>query len=379
MSKEHVFEYLRRKDSQECFEEGIVRNWYVARAYVQDRLKDIAISPDTQEYLQFVIPDDSPLMMAVLRQIALSAHYINYEEYDQLDRLSCKNRTVVTLVSQKREEDIIQELEKEENLCNLLQCCKYSVYGKTTNADSFIDIELNIVHQAPEDNDRTIRITENDVRQWAHSKAEEDIYSSDTRMAILASRAYQLGAVIDNLPAEDIHCAKRYSMALNTFQYVLLGKKITSLVDEEKWKKSLIVVKNGLSNVFCADCFESRERGIKAFAQKNGIPEKDAWEINNEALSCSEHNRWVVERLIMGFSPLSVSQRLQYDSLFGKRREEYAKLLKNQSEAPAHIDICSYRDLRRINPNDMKYDSFLMLAIPLILEKIRKDDRKKSS
>ena len=42
-----------------------------------------------------------------------------------------------------------------------------------------------------------------------------------------------------------------------------------------------------------------------------------------------------------------------------------------KEDGTPHIDLCSYRELRRVNPDDMKYDCFLMLAIPKILEKVK--------
>ena len=96
------------------------------------------------------------------------------------------------------------------------------------------------------------------------------------------------------------------------------------------------------------------------------------WAKYNEALSKSEHARWVVEKLIMGFRPLNEEERLEDETLSTnkKRRKEYRDSLKKNPAKLAHIDLCSYSDLRRVNPDDLKYDSFLMLAIPKILEKI---------
>ena len=94
------------------------------------------------------------------------------------------------------------------------------------------------------------------------------------------------------------------------------------------------------------------------------------WAKYNEALSKSEHARWVVEKLIMGFRPLNEEERLEDETLSTnkKRRKEYRDGLKKNAAKLAHIDLCSYSDLRRVDPDNMKYDSFLMLAIPKILE-----------
>lgn len=372
---ETPFDYLTHKDGK-AFSHETINNWYIARAYVLDKLKNIDFAPNDYGHLHVVVTGDSPLMLAVVRQVALSAHYVNYVEYDVYGKLVCTNRTIVTLVSQN--ENIVSELKKEEYLCNLLDYCKYSVNGMEGNKDSYIDIELQIVKVLSEsDTPNTVLMTEEDVQAFLKTKKDEDIYKIDTRSAVYASRMYDLGSVIGNLPAEDIHCAKRYTQALGKFQHVHMPKRMTPLIDDEKWKGNLTMVKESLSNLFCADCFESRNKGIEKWREKEQrksdekVKTEDAWEKFNMALSQSEHERWVVEKLIMGYRPYSDQERFQYESLFGEERKAFRKKLKNNASDPAHVDLCSYRDLRRINPDDLKYDSFLMLAIPKILERVR--------
>jgi hypothetical protein len=371
--RERPFEYLKRQCTDEPFPEEIVINWYIARAYVLDRLKDVSFVPGSGGHLHAVVRGDSPLLLAVVRQLALSAHYLNFEEYDLLDRLVCRNRTVITLVTQKEAAEILEELEKEEYLGNLLKYAKYTVFGKVENADSYLDIEFEIVRELPVGTE-TAEITEEEVQAFVESGSSDEIFSIDTRKAVFASRVYCLGAVIDNLPYEEVHSPGRYSRALDTFRYKVLEDKNELQLVTPKWK-DLTVVKNGLSNVFCTDCFESRDRTISQLYPGNRkMTDKERnsiWEKNNAALSLSEHCRWVTEKLIMGFKPLSLQERTEYESLFGKKRAAFSKQLKNASAHPAHIDICSYRDLCRVDPDSLKYDSFLMLAIPQILDKVR--------
>lgn len=371
--RERPFEYLKRKGTDEPFPEETVRNWYIARAYVLDRLKDISFAPGSCGHLHVVLQGNSPLLLAVVRQLALSAHYLNFEEYDPLDRLVCRNRTVITLVTQKKAADILEELDREENLGNLLKYVRHTVFGKVENADSYLDIELEIVTEPSAGND-TVIITEEEVRAFVESGSSDEIFSIDTRKAVVASRVYCLGAVIDNLPYEEVHSPGRYSRALDTFRYKVLEDKKEQQLITPKWK-DVTVVRNGLSNIFCSDCFESRERAIsQLYPGDRRISDRERnaiWEKRNAALSLSEHCRWVAERLILGFSPLSVQERTEYESLFGKKRAAFSRQLKNDPIHPAHIDICSYRDLCRIDPDSLKYDSFLMLAIPLILDKVR--------
>lgn len=149
-----------------------------------------------------------------------------------------------------------------------------------------------------------------------------------------------------------------------------------------------IDIKNKLSNVFCADCFPSRliyiinenkkekekiinfidlGKHVKKKYQKVVGIVKD----NIESLARCEHARWNVEKLLLGFRPLSEKEHLEDEQLFGKDRKDYRKSLKKRG---IHIDLCSYRDLRRINPGDMKYDCFLMIAMPRIILEYEKNN-----
>ncbi len=368
--RERPFEYLRRRGGGEAFPEETVRNWYIARAFVLDRLKEVSIAPDSSGCLHFVVEGDSPRMLSVVRQLALSAHFVNFSERDCFGRLVCRNRTLVTLVSRMDADAVVAELRKEEYLCNLLQYCKYSVCGEVFNKDAYLDMEFQIVPDCPSGCPDAVCIKEEDIDSFISSANPDEVFSIDTRKAVLVSRVYELGSLIDNLPAEDIHSARRYILALDTFQYTLLGKKFTPLVKEEKWMKNQLAVRNGLSNIFCSDCFDSRARGIKRYAAERGVAELQAWEDSNEALTCSEHNRWMVEKLIMGFRAPSAQEWLEYESLYARKKAAYAKMLKNNADDPVHVDLCSCLDLRRSDPDNLKYDSFLLLAIPIILNKI---------
>ncbi|MBP5547371.1 MAG: hypothetical protein J6X58_00580 [Bacteroidales bacterium] len=367
---EKPFEFYRGNDGCE-FPKTTVNNWYKARAYILDRLKGIAFKPDEDTHLHVIVNGDSPLMLSVVRQLALSAHYINYDEEKML------NRTVVTIVSSKGEE-VIAELKKEEYLNNLLDLCKYTVNNTPEHEDSYIDIEFEVATELPkidEKNQNEILIQEKEVDSYCNSKSEDEIYSIDTRKAQYADRMYYLGTLIENLPAENIHDASRYSLALDVFQFNKLQDPLGNLINSSEWENNQASVRNGLSNLFCADCFESREASIELCRKDKKQKTAELWTNYNEALSKSEHARWVVEKLIMGFRPLTKEERLEDESIAydKKRRKEYRDNLKKRAKDPAHIDLCSYRTLRRVNPDDMKYDSFLMLAIPKILEKTKRN------
>lgn len=387
-NEENLFQYLTRKDKSR-FDNRTITNWYIAREYVREKLEDVTIGPETRQHLHVVVHDDDrdDMMLCVLRQVCLSAHYSNFiEEIDGEGGdpvCKCKNRSVVTFVTDRKE--VEKELAKEDYLCNLMKYCEYSLFGKKENEESFLDIELHIVSTSPENhtNDEIVREMKRDELLGFESKP--GIGKINTRIAVYADKMYQLGAEIGNLSAEDIHNAHRYQRALDKFQYVKMDEEWKRMsdqwqmtTDDEHWSENLSNVKEGLSNIFCADCFESRKRGIEQLyedeKQRQETGEKseplkmNLWEEYNEALSRSEHARWMAEKFIMGYRSLNNNEILKYESLFGKDRDDYLLKLKRNAGDPAHIDLCSYHDLRRIDPDDLKYDSFLVLCIPEILK-----------
>lgn len=371
---EKPFEFLRRKNGEKYSEETI-KNWYRARAYVLEKLKDVAFRPYDADHLEVVVKSDSPLMLSVVRQVALSAHYINYDETNENELK--RRRSKIKIVT--KSSNILVELKKEEYLYNLLNYCKWIGDGVVNNQNSFIDIEIEIV---PEWNnigsvDKTIIMDENELLTFCNHSKPSDIFQIDTRAAQYADRIYALG-VLDKYPFEEIYSAKRFELALDVFHYYKLQDPVSTLFHNGT-ELNQIKVKNLLSNIFCADCFKSREKSVMLCKADGNKKKKDLWAECFESLCKSEHARWVVEKLIMGFRPYSTQERLMDESLFydRRRRMQYRAGLKNNIVDPIHIDICSNNDLRRKSPFDMKYDGFLMLGVPFILDKIRKDDARK--
>lgn len=375
---ERPFNYLKRKKTiigkpyqvGDSFDDNIIKNWYRARAFVLNKFESICISPNDNKHLHVIVDGDSALLLSVVRQIALTAHFPNYDEEH------LKNRTVVSIISDK-DEALIGELKSDEYLCNLLDICKYSTSTGTEHKDSYIDIEFEVVREKPtidKKKEVVLTIIESEIVSYCNSMLEDEIYSIDTSMAQYADRIYGLGTVIENLPYQDIHCVERYSMALDVFLYSEMEKELGSIVKTEVWSDNdnQMKVLLGLSNIFCADCFKIRYNSIKPCWENGKMTEKQAWEKHFLSLSKSEHARWIVEKLILGFTPMSNQQRLT-DEGYIKNKEEkkrYRKGLKSYWQSPTNIDLCSYADLRRVDPDNMKYDSFLMLAIPNILDKV---------
>lgn len=418
-----------------------VENWYVARHYVLDILLfgRFSISPSSSKHINIIIDGVSDLMLCIARQIALVAHYPNFDE------TSGSNRTVITILfDSSSEPEIVNKVSREEYLCNLPTLCKYSVKtwnGKDAiitfeeNKQSYIDIELEFIdikgHKSDDylssnnivekecigRNDTYLLIKEETVRAKLKDEDIKAISTINIKNARRTNMVYCVGGDIDNLAPDDPNTADRYSRALHYFCYQQNENDIQKQWDgffkkDDDGKPTdyidgQIAVRNLLSNVYCSDCFESRLRSVvtqnnlkKQFQgdwfknlrcrysnyYKDIMSDKPydidqktlIWLLNKKyrqvlrivkeniaSLAMCEHARWNVEKLINGFVPLTAKEHYEDNIRFGASRNSHRKKLKKKTH---HIDLCSYQELRRINPSDMKYDCFLMMAMVRILK-----------
>lgn len=434
------------------FSDDIIEGWYRARKYVTDLLKERGfLRKSSSSQAHVVIPYTNKMALFIVRQIALVAHFLDFNEGDG-KASGPSNHTVITILyNRETHPDIIKELRREEYLCNLPDVCKCVFKDddckremKTSNRYSFIDIELELVGvkddqsihkriKEEDNNSKSFVISADKIEEVNKIKYENEI---DITNASRVNMVYNVGADIDNLPPNDTNTVERYGKALLYFCY-----QQTKEDTREKWKgltecdkesdkarfSYQIQIRNKLSNVFCADCFEMRLKSIfskddvkrlNKILENNKIKKelqkhhhlslmakfckkakKDLLKLthtckrpsdspismedlktliyenesvlidivgnNLQAMAKCEHARWNVEKLILGFSPLTPKEQYEDNRRFGSSRNSYRKSLKNKAH---HIDLCSYHNLLRINPQDMKYDCFLMLAMARILK-----------
>lgn len=362
-------------------------NWYKARYYVLNIMEPLdgnGISPTSSNKLHVVIENaDNLLMQAVARQICLIAHYPNFNDE------SCKNRTLITMCS-KNPALTYMDMRDKKGLGNLLEYCKctgkenecllknckctekYEFCKNTCNLIP-LDIEFEFLEKNPYSQKDVRCVTLYDVERTTKNL---DVANAkiDVTMGMLVNMVYNTGAEIQNLPATDNANIERYATALNVFCYQLKSDTIC-----QKWQECSDI-KNKLSSVFCADCFEARIKGLLNTEKKTLVEyllrdfdavmkeickeENDKAE-NLNALARCEHSRWNVEKLIMKFYPFQESDWYELENCFGKEREKRIRDLRKKYNK--HIDLCSYKNLRRVNPADIKYDYFLMLAMPQIM------------
>lgn len=369
--KTNIFESCKDGDSTEL--------WLRARHYVLDILAPLdgdGIKMDSKDHVHVVLENTSDLMLAIARQIALIAHYANYDEENG------KNRTVIAFCNCKditsfTDKKVITKKLESQYFGNLLQFCQCTYHDASKeNAIITIQKEKGIL---PLDIEFVFTTEDIDTYRKRTNPGEKSIdileknipndFSDyvDESKGKLVNMVYSVGQEIGNLPSSDNANISKYNIALNTFCYKLMVENI-----EEKWNKCNAT--DRLSSIFCADCFESRLRSILDINEKSlleylltdyeGIMQEMCKEENITAFVKTEHARWNVEKLIMGFRPLNAEERYEDETHFGQEKTDYRKDWKKNS---VHIDLCSYKDLRRVDIQNMKYDYFLMLAMPHIL------------
>lgn len=362
-------------------------NWYRARYYIMNVLKpldDHAIGCDSGKRMHVVVnwqignADDKQLMLAVVRQICLLFHFPNFDEENG------RNRTRITILADKEEVPAAyDDIKSCPYLGDLLDYCKCEVEGDPNREhEEVLPLDVEFVFKTGEekgtDDDKVIAIEPTDIVAGIKGFSEDDM-KFDVTKGMLVSMVYNTGVEIDNLPANDNANIDRYSTALNVFCYKLKPDLIQKKWDENSKRRDdgtydKMRIKNMLSSVFCADCFEPRIQSLFDIKQKalseyilmnfREVMEKISEEKTITAFARCEHSRWNVEKLLLGFKPLTMQDWYEIERRFGKERNDFIKKKKKKGW---HIDLCSYKNLRRVNPADMKYDYFLMLAMPQIL------------
>lgn len=331
------------------------KEYYTARRFVLslfDNDNFPVIGPNSPDSLHFVFEGHSDLMFAVVRQVALLSHFPNFN-----DETGTK-KTVLTILCPDVSTidgllEIKHHLSSPEYLGNLLDYCENEIVLKgnivACNENSFIDIKIGIkggIDPIPEENSIFV-ITESMLSEIHIEEKEMLIDISD---AMNVNLIYNIGVDVNSLPSFDFANISAYQLATDVFRNKF------SQEDKKNLWLSLSHEKK-CSNLYCADCLKLR---YKLISQNRHCLQDFI-----DALACSEHSRWNVEELILGFRPLTPSEKYKFSILLGKEKDNYR--ISKRDDEKAHVDLCSYQELRRINPGDMRYDYFLMLAAKYIL------------
>lgn len=86
-----------------------------------------------------------------------------------------------------------------------------------------------------------------------------------------------------------------------------------------------------------------------------------------------EHNRWNIEQLLMGFTPMKSADDEQFRQLVDENNKEKINKKKSElkeSSAKVHPNICDFEHLNMVDPDAKAYDYALNVAIPDILIRV---------
>lgn len=368
---------------------------YVVKNGLAKNLDGSGIMASSPAHVHLVVTDWDYLMLQIVRQVFLSCHFPNFRDDSE------ENRTKATIlapgVSDKEGfEKVRMALVNREMFGNLLGHCIWTMNlpdGSRVLSSplkkSFVDVEIEVVglgemsvdeylarHFKPGDYALvTVISRKGELSSGTFGKLEgrfNQIYELDesamdipadklmidVRWARLVNMVYYASTYTTRIDPEDMDDVESYVLPLKTFIYHTPVREVNA-----RWL-DLNDTAIKLSNVFCADGFEYRMRSIGKDIGSSKAEMIGAVKRNLADLSRTEHARWNVEKLILGFCPPSPEEMYRDELSFGKASGDYRRNLK---KGHVHIDLCSYGTLRRIDPVSAKYDCFLMLAMPEII------------
>lgn len=380
------FGFLARKDGVP-FDPSVVNDMYIARTYILKKREEYEqwgkgqslMAPSSRKHFHFRIGGSSPLMLMIARQLALVSHYPNFKEYG-----SCRTVISIDCSADGRHDMVLEALGCEEYLGNLLSLAKYTIVdsaGKETvfNSDSYLDIEFVIssCKECPflEEKDTiTVEIGGDDpMLEQIISNHTPAMNRIDWKKASLATKAYGMATLVNDLTNQNTFKSEFYKSALSVYRNRMKADAPDLfLVSDQKALRTDI-----LSNIFVSDCFESRVMSVISRPEKASRVEKLMSAPDTlMCLSRSEHYRWVVEKLILGFRPMTGEETIHDQSILDRNeRKAFRSAMKDRM---VHINICPYDNLIRTDRGNLKYDCFLILAVPYILKKTKSPLVKKS-
>lgn len=140
----------------------------------------------------------------------------------------------------------------------------------------------------------------------------------------------------------------------------------------ESWER--LMVNKKWSNCYFVDSIAQKIRSVRGDDACVSI--EDALKRYEQELGESEHNRWNMEQLMMGYTPCGKADDEMLKEYVKQQDVEALRKLKNGlklSAAKVHPNICDYAHLDRTDPAAKAYDIQLIYAIPKMLELVKSD------
>lgn len=366
------------------------------------------IGYDSDDTVQFVIVGMSRMGVSLGIEVARLAHYPNFVRNSKLKtRITFIDRNCHTEMNyfKGRFKELFtlsqwRELKENDNI-DLLNEDKWITSDKITEkhylGKDFIDIEWEFINRG---------IEENDIQQYLQQQAinkhkrltiaiclpddndsvaaalylPEEVYENAIQILVYQ---YHNSSVIDNISINNR--MNQYYKKLKAFgmmneaydvELIHIQELATQILDDEYYKMYKQVVKQrGIkeiqvnsnrgkshiakywSNVYNANSIWTKLRSISS----DGASIDSESDIHN--LAITEHNRWVVEQLLMRYRYLTPQEQEKAMLCL-----EYKEELKGCKMA--HLDICSYERLCEIDPGIFYLDEGFIRIIPQIISVI---------
>lgn len=161
-------------------------------------------------------------------------------------------------------------------------------------------------------------------------------------------------------------------------------KEVKALID--KWDNLKECKK--ISNKLFADSIYQKLRCIMDLSKNETLGEydnpifdnksfvqdvKSLLQSNASIVAKCEHNRWNMEQLLMGFTPMKADDDEQFRKLVDENNKVEINKKKSalkESSAKVHPNICDFEHLNMVDPSSKGYDYSLNIAIPEILIRV---------
>lgn len=380
----------------DCKDENIIYN----------PLDGEGISEDSEKYVHLVIVGMSRMGIAMATQAAHICHYANFETKGK--------RTKISFIDANAKEEMdkfmnryhylfelcrhryISELEDKGWSDPMAETKTFSHLGK-----NFIDIEWEFVDSNIESafaqvylrnalDDENAILTVAICLPEAQRAVATSLYLPDsiyeTASQVLVYQT-QVPSILNNVAhyaeggltqsqmryrnirpfgmlsssAKDDEKKRRQALMVNA-QYC--GIDLSAKEAETEWRNLDVALKWSCYYNVNSWATKMRSTGISLNSDISVLSK--TIETQMEKLMKIEHNRWVVEKLLMGFRPLTDYEYKSLMQMSADEQKDEKKRLKKICHA--HLNICSFEELYNSDPGSIKYDEDLVRAIPAILK-----------
>ena len=369
------------------------------------------IKPDTEQYVHFIISGMTPMAKAMALTAAHLCHFPNF------DPKTGERKTIITFVdySIKRKRDMFVSEHQNLFMLSNFKDISFDSNGKrqevthTPDADygDFLDVAWEFVDadiSSPEAKAYLAELANDRSRQLAIAICQEfqednmsaalhlpaGVYAMERSIPIYvhlweqgdaitkANATGQFGHIYcfgtgtsadkDPLFKNRLEHGQRVNYVYSYLRKYETGKMPLNMEDE--WYS--IMESKKFASIYCANSI-----GIKFHSFGNVLAPE------NRGLLCeTEHRRWVMAELLLGFKSFTMKQVNAYKEQIANEVEEYNNTHKTNEDKSVsetwktvweerhlsfrHIDIVSFEDL--IDTNEQDKDIDIMVNIPYILK-----------